>query len=341
MKLAKVECSMNSHFFKKTKVLIKLTMVLFILIFSGNAIALPEGNSAWVYGKKLDWIEQIKRFNSTVLPSHRINYLFPNTASVHVNQKSEKLIITYDKSVTQYYKHALKNIHMLPDLSFWVAKTNFTQWSKKNYELAADQITSIINNDQNADGVFLDLETYHQNMLPFYQELSKDLKKSNKMLSVIVSPGQENLRWFKSLGKNAFVVLYGYDLHQSGDSVLPVPPNEYRKRLEVAVNNIVKVAHACNIPVMIGIPAIATTREWHKRIDLNHPNKIITNPYHQIDYFIEALKVCQNLSSSRLYLGFSLWAFVKDVKNQQFFPLIISPAEWNLLYNYASGMKKL
>lgn len=146
-------------------------------------------------------------------------------------------------------------------------------------------------------------------------------------MAVIVSPGQENLAWFKSLGKNVFIVLYGYDLHKSGDLVLPVPPKEYRKRLEVVVNNLVKTASISGTPIMIGIPAIATTREWERKIILNQPNKIIDNPYHQIEYFDEALKVCQRSKSLSLYLGFSIWAFVKDFSNQKYFPLVISQEE--------------
>lgn len=144
-------------------------LVIFILIlFSANVIAMPLGNSAWIYDKKSEWIEQIKSFNEHVSPTNRINYLFPNAASVHVDQKNEKLIIDYDKSVTQYYNSSLKNIKILPNLSFWVARSNFKNWPEEKYKLSADVIAAIINTDRNAHGVFLDLESYSPNMLPFY-----------------------------------------------------------------------------------------------------------------------------------------------------------------------------
>lgn len=196
----------------------------------------------------------------------------------------------------------------------------------KKYQEAADQIAEKINSDSNADGVFLDLESYQPTLLPFYQTLAQDLKTHHKILSVIVRPGEENKEWFQSLGNNAFVVLYGYDLHHSEDKSFPVSPEIYQQRLAVAVDHFMQVAQSAYIPVMFGIPLIATTYEWEEK---TVGGKKLKNSYRQIDYFKAALKVYGQISSP-LYLGFSIWAFVPDKKSQPYFPTHISQETWEI-----------
>lgn len=303
-------------------------------LYIANGYALEKGNSAWLYGKQQAWISEIQQFNTTVSPSNRLNYLFPETSIIHIDSAHDALLMSYDPSVTAFYKQQLKNVKVIPDLSFWVANTNFKNWPVIKYQEAADKIANYINNDPNADGVFLDLESYSSNLLPFYMRLAKDFKGHNKIISVILRPGEENDTWFQALGNNAFVVLYGYDLHTSQDSILPVSPQEYQKRLTVAVNNLMKVAEKNNMPVMAGIPVIATTYEWEQKvIDKNNPSKNLVSHYKQIDYFKAALQVYNNIHSS-LYLGFSIWAFVCDSKPQLqiYIPFTISSDEWKILY---------
>jgi len=87
------------------------------------------GNSAWLYGKEELWIKQISDYNKKQSPSCKINYLFPETGIIPIDSKHNKLIMTYDPGVTKFYKEKLKNIKIIPDLSFWVAQTNFKHWS--------------------------------------------------------------------------------------------------------------------------------------------------------------------------------------------------------------------
>lgn len=298
-----------------------------------NANTLPKGNSAWLYGKKESWIQQIQDFNSHTPASNRFNYLFPETGIIHIDSIHDKLLMSYDPSVTKFYKQNLKNVVIIADLSFWVAHTNFKNWPVIKYQKAADQIAALINNDPNADGVFLDLETYSPSLLPFYRELVKDLKSKNKILSVIIRPGEENVTWFKALGNNAFVVLYGYDLHMPTDPILPVSPKKYQQRLMMAVNNLMNTAKNSHMPVMGGIPVVATTYEWEQKIiDKSDPNKNLKGAYRQIDYFKSALYVYNQIHSP-LYLGLSVWAFISDAKPQIeiYLPFIISSDEWDLL----------
>ncbi len=304
-----------------------LTILIFTFLNLTNAFALPKGNSAWLYGKKEIWITQIKNYNNHAEFLKRLNYLFPETGIIHIDSTHDSLLMTYDPSVTKFYKQQLKNVKILPDLSFWVAHTTFKNWPAKKYQEAADKIAEKINNDSNADGVFLDLESYQPILLPFYQTLVKDLKIHHKILSVIVRPGQENKEWFQTLGNNAFVVLYGYDLHHPEDKSLPVSPEIYQQRLTVAVDHFMQVAKSAHLPVMCGIPLIATTYEWEQKI--SGVEKLESN-YRQIDYFKAALKVYDQISSP-LYLGFSIWAFVSIEKFKTFFPVRISQNMWQIL----------
>lgn len=308
-----------------------ILLFLIFCFFLKNAIALEKGNSAWLYGKEHKWITQIQNFNIISPADNKINYLFPEASIIHIDSEHKKLIMTYDFSVTQFYKKKLKNINILPDLSFWVAHTNFKYWSTLQYQQAADQITTYINNDPNADGVFLDLESYQSSFLPFYQRLAKNLKKQHKILSVIVAPGQENIAWFQALGKDAFVVLYGYDLHEKQDLAVPVSPTIYQKRLQSAVAHVMKIAEKTHTRVMGGVPAIATTYEWEEKIlDHTDSSKNLSNPYPQIDYLNAALRVYEHINSN-LYIGYSIWAFVSNTQGQIYWPLTISSATWQRL----------
>ena len=313
------------------RLLFKIGLLIFAVIFSLNANAFVKGNSAWLYGKEESWIKQIQSFNSEVPADNRLNYLFPETSIIHIDSKHDALLMTYDPSVTQFYKQSLKNVKVIADLSFWVKGTNFTTWPVAKYEAAADQIAALINNDPNADGAFLDLETYTPSLLPFYARLVKDLQVHHKILSVIIRPGQEDATWFKTLGNNAFVVLYGYDLHEATDGPLPVSPNIYQQRLNLAVNHVMQVATSTHTPVMGGIPVVATTYEWQQKIvNQNSPSANLQNPYPQTDYFKAALQVYNN-TGSPLYLGFSIWAFLSGSRFETYFPNQISDEEWDLL----------
>lgn len=314
----------------------KLFKYLFItsaILFCCNVFAFRPGNSAWLYGKKDEWVAEVIHFNQCHQPQHRINYLFPESGSVHIDSKNNKILMTYDPSVTSFYKKKLPNIIIMPDLSFWVAHTNFKDWSVDQYRVAAKKIVTQINHDDNADGVFLDLESYKPTLLPFYSSLVHGLKKHHKILSVIVRPGQENIPWFNSLGNNAFVVLYGYDLHESQDSHLPVSPIIYKKRLSDAVAHLLYVVQATHTPVMGGLPVIATTYEWEeKRVSGNQTQPFINSQYHQIDYLKSALSVYAELRSES-YLGYSIWAFVSPSQSKMitYYPYEISSESWSLL----------
>ncbi len=306
---------------------------LSILSFT-NAIALQKGNSAWLYGKDQKWVAQIKSYNAHS-SNNQIKYLFPEAGIIHIDSNTQSLLMTYDPSVTKFYKQNLKNVKIIPDLSFWVANTNFKTWPVKKYQEAANKIAKKINDDPNADGVFLDLESYQSTLLPFYRALVKDMEGHHKILSVIVRPGQENQEWFQALGNNAFVVLYGYDLHHSEDNLLPVSPGIYQQRLAVAVTHFMQIAKESHIHVMCGIPLIATTYEWEHKITSQGK---IKSDYHQIDYFKAALKINDQISSP-LYLGFSIWAFVSGKKFQTYLPIGISREEWGMLNTrgYSNG----
>lgn len=123
--------------------LICLVVLLLSAFVFENATALPKGNSAWLYGKNQEWVLQIKNYN-THSPAGQINYLFPETGVIHIDSNDQSLLMTYDPDVTKFYKQNLKNVKILPDLSFWVANTNFKTWPVKKYQKAADQIAKKI-----------------------------------------------------------------------------------------------------------------------------------------------------------------------------------------------------
>ena len=58
--------------------------------------------------------------------------------------------------------------------------------------------------------------------------------------------------------------------------------------------------------------------------------KYIKNNYKQIDYMKAALQVYAHVDSDQ-YLGYAIWAFVSNTKNQIYWPLKISQNSWQQL----------
>jgi len=74
--------------------------------------------------------------------------------------------------------------------------------------------------------------------------------------------------------------------------------------------------------------------KWEEKIiDKNNPSRNLRGNYRQIDYFKSALQVYNDIHSP-LYIGFSIWAFISDMKPQIeiYLPYIISDESWDLLY---------
>lgn len=289
--------------------------------------ALQPGNSAWVYSFKPSWVDHIKQVNASSQASNHFHYLFVNVGNVSVNS-DHLLNIHYNHHRTQQLKKKLPNIHILANLSFWVKGTKFFKWSPAEYKKAADKIAHLVNQDPYVSGAFLDLEIYKPCLLPFYKELKDKLNQKDKILAFIVRPGEETKHWFEQTGSNSIAVLYGYDLHHPDDPSKPVSPKTYGKRLQKAVNHFVKTADQAKQHFMIGIPAIATTYEWHCEEVMS--GAVLKNPYPQIDYFKQARAVTQSIQS-KYYLGNSVWALVAKTKHHIRSPLVISTQEWKLL----------
>ena len=96
----------------------KLMQKCFLLIVISSlmlpcAFALPRGNSAWVYGIKDSWVEQIQGFNAGVKKSHQFKYLFVDVGSATVKDNGRQLVIAYDKRRTRFYKKKLKDVKIL------------------------------------------------------------------------------------------------------------------------------------------------------------------------------------------------------------------------------------
>lgn len=255
------------------------TILLLIMItaLTPTCLALQSGNSAWVYGFKPGWVKHIKQINLSSKMANHFHYLFVNVGNISVDSDHHHLKIHYNHQRTKEFKKHLPNVVILANLSFWIKDTGFFKWHPAEYKKAADKIAQLINQDSHVSGVFLDLEIYKPCLLPFYKELTIKLNQQGKILAFIVRPGEETQQWFEQTGNNSLAVLYGYDLHHAEDSSMPVNHKTYAKRLQKAVNHFVATASKAKQHFMIGIPAIATTYEWHREQLKN--GSVLKNPY--------------------------------------------------------------
>src|SRR5581483_10287710 len=156
-------------------------LFLVFLIHTVYASDLKRGNSAFLYGKNNAWISQIKKYNAAVPVKNRINYLFPLSGRAHVSEGQDVLSVTYDPSVTAFYKTQLPNAKILANISFRSKNSSFGHLTPEAYIRAADQIARVILADPSIDGIHLDIEIYGDNMLPFYRQLSDTLRSHGKI----------------------------------------------------------------------------------------------------------------------------------------------------------------
>ncbi len=303
----------------------KYKVICSIILFSffSNIYSLDIGNSAWVYSSNTEFVNQIKNFN--LHNKNGFKYLFVKAGSVRFKKG---LLIRYTKKQTCFYKKQLPGVKIISNLAFWVKGTGFYNQTASEYKKFANIITNKIIADKNSDGVFLDLERYNKRLIPFYIALSNNLKHHNKILAVIVSPGDENKSWFNVLPKNSIVVLYGYDLHHNNDSSYPVSPSVYKKRLEKAVHAFVKVSEKSKVYFMVGVPAIATTYEWERKTEMT--GEKLYNKYMQSSYLLSSINICNSIKS-KYFLGFSVWAFINPKLNSIYSPMKISRESWRIL----------
>jgi len=309
-------------------------IIFVMLAFLAQAVYasdLKKGNSAFLYGRNNAWISQIKKYNAAVPAENRISSLFPLVGRAHVSEGQDVLSVTYDPSVTAFYKTQLPHARILANISFRSKNSSFGHLTPEAYVRAADQIARVILADPSVDGVHLDVEIYGDNMLPFYRRLSDTLRSHGKITALFASSSGISEDLLEALGDNAMIVLYGYDLFDDADRDKPVSPDIYKERLKMAVRSLGKKIHHAPSAFMVGIPAVATVHEWEYKTACSGSNcQTVKSGYRQQEYFSKALEVIRDVQDEK-YMGYVIWAFVDNKDNQAYLPLDISDAEWEMM----------
>ena len=134
-----------------------------------------------------------------------------------------------------------------------------------------------------------------------------------------------------------FVVLMNYDYSQE--------PDQYTEISNKAIEKLLSVAETYNGKVMIGVPAIATHREFQYKVSKTDLKDRADSGYTMADYLSGALKGCQemvNKMGSKCYVGCSIWAlhsesepvgFAPVRSKYVYYPSTIGLKEWELLMN--------
>ncbi len=266
--------------------------------FDGDNPSTPRGISAWVYDYSEGRMQAIRDYNSQVPDQRKFNYLFPYCGSLTATGKGEYHLY-YKGWLSSVFKPKLRNCLVLPIVDGW-HNGQFNDWTKEQYEEAAQQVAEKIINDPNADGVQMDIEPYNNGQLYFYQHLGKLLRAKGKILTHFLwgHTPQNDPAIFKACD---IVVLSGYDYHPENKSA-----QEYGKMLADGVNNMLRLARSVNGKLMVGIPVMPSCHEYeYKQGDCGH----VDTGNKQTDYISQAVEVLCRYQDDPNYIGWALWQF--------------------------------
>ena len=288
-----------------------------------------RGLSAWVYENRQEWAEAMNAYDATVQEEQRLSYLFPYAGGAEISGGTYgSQSVWFDSAVIDYYAALLPGTRMLPIFDS-ADGNNFAGWSDADQRKFAGDVADQLLASANITGAQIDIEPFHVEHLPFYDELGQRLHSEGKTLTVFTGASSGDIYTIADV-----VVLSGYDL-----GITPVTPTEYTTVLNNLVGVALQSASAAGARLMVGVPITASWEEYATQTGTcDHDTG-----YTQDAWFAAALAAVCPHTSHASYLGLSLWGFYGDAleipRGSGCFrhPGAVPPANWGALTTWANG----
>jgi hypothetical protein len=207
-----------------------------------------KGYGAWLYGKDKSFINLILNYNKLAAENKKINYIFCRVGGINLKNRA---VSKYDGLITAYYKNNLPGCKIYPMLDASDKDGIFKAMTSEQLDTLAQSIAKIVDADLNADGIHLDIEPYNDKLISLIEKLSLRSKKPVTVAIGIPNPKEE------LFNHASFVVLMNYDLNPD--------LAKFERLSREHINTFLGLAKKAKGYGMIGIPAVATHREYEYR----------------------------------------------------------------------------
>lgn len=288
-----------------------------------SPLPLPRGHGVWCYGSAPWIVEQVQQYNASAPAAAQIRYLFPLLGTVTFHQGSYALRWDPDRGHHMYrllQEAGLDDVLILPMIDGLTHGAH--QMTPDAWQELAREMAGLYDSDPAFYGIHLDIEP-HDNVL--HTLFSALRAYSEKPISAAVGHGDTELFQYTD-----FAVLMAYDL--------AADPAGYRLSAEALIAKFLADARAVNRRAMIGVPAIATHREYESIASAPEGPREETG--HSMSEFvreaIEAVRAHSDPGDSAC-MGLSIWAFHEPdgLHGPQdvlwYYPTVISEDSWQLI----------
>jgi hypothetical protein len=278
---------------------------------------LPRGLAAWCYQDMRLNAATIKAANAQAPEAWKIRYAFVWGGDLDFDDGQAHLAL--DFSLARQLAAELKGEHvmvfpMVDGTSFAAEGLSPADWRRLGRELA-----NAIDAEPTLAGLHFDIEPHTDDLHWLFAEVKSH---SSKPLSAAVGAwSPESFRYVD------FLVLMGYDLATN--------PKAYEKAAGPFVERFMADAAAAGGRAMIGLPFIATHREFEARKEsaISAPQP---NGYSMLQYVDAGLRATKKAVQGRdaAFMGFSIWALhpQEGLHGRQdkawFYPTQLSESLW-------------
>ena len=289
-----------------------------VMIPKKSKALLPAGLGAWCYGEPALTLELVKQYNAGAPAACRIRYLFPWAGSISFD-RSGKAGFTWNPEHALAIARGLENeamvFPMIDGLSGGAELAGTETWDE-----LASKIAQALEREPLFYGVHFDLEPQEDFINPLYAAMKK---YSGKPVTAAV--GQWNLDTFRFTD---LLVLMGYDW--------ATDPTAFSQAATKKIPRFLCDARTAGGKAMIGIPAIATHREFEEISEQPDGPRQSTG-YRMIDFLHGSFAAIDGVAQHDSLIGISLWAIHPDTglhggsDVQWYYPTRISDDIWTLL----------
>lgn len=298
---------------------------------------LPRGISAWTYKYDEKCVAQIRAHNATAPDDAKFRYLFPYAGSIEV-RADRTFDTSWSPDVPARYAAALgPDIMLLPIFDGRQDEKQFNGWSAAEYRAAAAAVAARILSDSNAAGVQIDIEPFHPDHLPFYEELGRLLREKGKLMTGFIGGGKPDDVLQRMYTACDIVVLSGYDYEQPD-------PDRYGAALERHLVKCHAKATTTGTLTMVGIPAAGSWAE-HEYTGVMENGACVRKEtgFTQPQWLTGALNAVKAHERDATHLGVALWVLTGAPPMQpgecrlSYQPDYIRPECWALLRTLGSS----
>ncbi|MBU0678602.1 MAG: hypothetical protein KJ626_10845 [Verrucomicrobia bacterium] len=287
--------------------------------------SVPHGLGAWSYGRPEYAAREIMHYNAEALEDGKIRYVFPYAGSITLNLDG-----TYSFAWEPGNARRLRALlDTLPDAdSIFVLPLidgvghAADSLDPATWDRLAKEVSGKIENDPAFYGVQFDIEPHEERINYLFAYCRKYTDKP--ITAAVGKWTREDFRYADML------ILMAYDY--------ALEPAEFARISAERIERFLSDARASGGKAMVGVPAIATHREYEEVADTKDGTRRSTG-HSMAEYAGASLDVINRClrEGDETYVGHAVWA-VAEIEGlhggsdpRWYYPTVISPEVWNLI----------